>query len=331
MRRAVVCGAGGFIGHHLVERLKAEGFWVRGVDLKHPEFCASAADEFVQGDLRDPAVIDTVFDAPFDQVYQLAADMGGSGYLFTGDNDADIVRNSALLNLNVVHACAERGVARVFYSSSACVYPVHNQLETDNPNCAEDTVYPAEPDSEYGWEKLFSERLYQAYARNHALEARIARFHNIYGPLGTWEGGREKAPAAICRKVAQAAPGERIEIWGDGEQTRSFLYIDECIEGVRRLMESDCREPLNIGSDRMVSVNELVAIVMAASGKTLGVAHVDGPQGVRGRNSDNTLIEQTLGWRPDTDLVAGMERTYAWIAQQVAQRANPAAQGKAAG
>lgn len=317
MRRALVCGAGGFIGHHLVRRLKEEGFWVRGVDLKLPEYAPSAADDFVTADLREPGVLPPLFDQPIDQVYQLAADMGGSGYLFTGENDAYIVRNSALINLNVVHACATHGVERVFYSSSACVYPMYNQLDPDNPNCAEDTAYPAEPDSEYGWEKLFSERLYLSFERNTAVVPRIARFHNIYGPEGTWQGGREKAPAALCRKIAQAQDGDTIDIWGDGLQTRSFLYIDECIEGVRRLMESDCNEPLNIGSDKMVTVNELAAIVMRASGKTLNTRHVEGPQGVRGRNSDNELIEQKLGWRPDTDLDKGIGLTYAWIEQQV--------------
>lgn len=321
MPRAVVCGAGGFIGHHLVNRLKREGFWVRGVDLKRPEFSPSQADEFMLGDLRNPGLYNSLFAGGIDQVYQLAADMGGAGYLFTGDNDANVMHNSALINLNVVQACAQAGIKRVFYSSSACIYPTYNQLDPENPDCAEGTAYPAEPDSEYGWEKLFSERLYLSFERNYGLETRIARFHNIYGPEGTWTGGKEKAPAAFCRKVAEADQGSSIEMWGDGKQTRSFLFVDECVEAVRRLMESDCTEPLNVGSDRMVSVNELAATVMKVSGKTLGITHIDGPQGVRGRNSDNKLIEQRLGWRPDTDLEAGISKTYSWVEQQVAAAA----------
>lgn len=318
MRRAIVCGAGGFIGHHLVKRLKNEGFWVRGIDLKQPDFSPSEADEFVIGDLRNPELYVSLFAGDLDQVYQLAADMGGAGYLFTGDNDANVMHNSALINLNVVHACARLGIKRVFYSSSACIYPTYNQLDPDNPNCAENTAYPAEPDSEYGWEKLFGERLYLSFARNYGLETRIARFHNIYGPEGTWQGGKEKAPAAFCRKVAEADNGGTIEMWGDGQQTRSFLYVDECVEAVRRLMESDCSEPLNVGSDSMVTVNDLAATVMKVSGKKLSIHHIDGPQGVRGRNSDNSLIEQRLGWRPDTNLEAGITKTYQWIEQQVA-------------
>ena len=317
MRKAVVCGAGGFIGHHLVKRLKADGFWVRAIDLKHPEFDASAADEFVLGDLRDRSLFQSLFDGTIDQVYQLAADMGGAGYLFTGDNDANVMHNSVLINLNVANACVQHKIPRVFYASSACVYPTYNQLEPDNPNCSEHTVYPAEPDSEYGWEKLFSERLYLSFARNHNLQTRIARFHNIFGPQGTWRDGKEKAPAAFCRKVAEAPAGGSIEMWGDGVQTRSFLYVDECVEGVRRLMESDCEEPLNIGSDQMVSVNELAETVMKVSGKPLSIQHIEGPQGVRGRNSDNTLIESLLGWRPDANLEEGIARTYPWIEEQV--------------
>jgi nucleoside-diphosphate-sugar epimerase len=315
--RAIVCGAGGFIGSHLVERLKSEGFWVRGIDLKYPDFQATAADDFVIGDLRDPVVCKTNLDESFSQLYQLAADMGGAGYLFSGENDAAVMHNSALINLNVLTTCAQKNLRRVFYASSACIYPMYNQLEPDNPNCAEDTAYPAEPDSEYGWEKLFSERLYLAFARNHNLEPRIARFHNIFGPQGTWQGGKEKAPAAFCRKVAEADDGGTIEMWGDGKQTRSFLYVDEAIEGVRRLMESDCEEPLNIGSDEMVSINELARQVMTISGKTLEIEHIEGPQGVRGRNSDNELIEKRLEWRPSTRLENGIRNTYQWIEEQV--------------
>lgn len=317
MDRAIVCGAGGFIGSHLVKRLKSEGFWVRGIDLKYPDFQATAADDFVIGDLRDPVVCQTNLDESFSQLYQLAADMGGAGYLFSGENDAAVMHNSALINLNVLNTCAQKNLRRVFYASSACIYPMYNQLEPDNPNCAEDTAYPAEPDSEYGWEKLFSERLYLTFARNHDLEPRIARFHNIFGPQGTWQGGKEKAPAAFCRKVAEADDGGTIEMWGDGKQTRSFLYVDEAIEGVRRLMDSDCEEPLNIGSDEMVSINELARQVMTISGKTLEIEHIEGPQGVRGRNSDNELIEKRLGWRPSTRLENGIRNTYQWIEEQV--------------
>jgi nucleoside-diphosphate-sugar epimerase len=319
-RRAVVLGAGGFIGSHLATRLKSEGYFVRGVDLKLPEFSASAADEFVIADLRDAALCRQALDGPFTEVYQLAADMGGAGYIFTGAHDAEIMHNSALINLNVLNECARRGIRDVFYSSSACVYPAHNQLDPDNPNCAEDSVYPADPDSEYGWEKLFSERLYLAYSRNKGLDCRIARFHNIFGPQGTWDGGREKAPAAMCRKVAEAPDGGSIEIWGDGSQTRSFLYIDECLEGVRRLMRSSFAGPVNIGSDEMVTINELAAMVIELSGKKIAVRHVPGPTGVRGRNSDNRLVENRLDWRPCVPLFEGLRHTYAWIEQQVAAR-----------
>ena len=314
---ALVCGAGGFIGSHLVKRLKVEGFRVRGVDLKYPEFAPTAADDFLIGDLRDPHVSRAVVDRPFDEVYQLAADMGGAGYLFTGDNDADVMHNSALINLNILDACRERGVRRIFYSSSACVYPQSNQEDPDNPNCAEGTAYPADPDSEYGWEKLFGERLYLAFARNHGLECRIGRFHNIFGPEGTWTGGREKSPAAICRKVAEAQDGGEIEIWGNGKQTRSFLYVDECLEGVVRLTRSAHAGPLNIGSNEMVSINQLAEMAMAIAGKRLSLRHVPGPLGVRGRNSDNRLIKSTLGWAPDKSLQHGLERTYRWIETQV--------------
>jgi GDP-D-mannose 3',5'-epimerase len=320
MRKALVCGGGGFIGSHLVRRLKQEGFWVRSVDLKLPEFSESAADDFVVGDLRDPEVCRRVVDAPFAEVYQLAADMGGAGYIFTGDHDADVMHNSASINLNVADQCRRRGVGRVFYSSSACMYPEYNQLDPDNPRCSEESAYPAQPDSEYGWEKLFSERLYLAYARNHGLDVHIARFHNIFGPEGTWDGGREKAPAAICRKVAEAPDGGTIEIWGDGRQTRSFLYIDECLEGVLRLTRSGFAGPVNIGSEQMVTINQLAELVIAMSGKRMSLRHVEGPQGVRGRNSDNRLIRERLGWEPTRPLREGLEATYSWIAAQVAAK-----------
>lgn len=312
-RKAVVCGAGGFIGSHLVKRLKREGWWVRGVDLKYPEFAPTLADEFIQGDLQDAAVCRHAV-AEMNDVYQLAADMGGAGYIFTGAHDAAIMHSSALINLNMIQAAVDQGVRRIFYSSSACIYPAYNQEEPDNPNCAEDSAYPAAPDSEYGWEKLFSERLYLAYHRNTGIAVRIARFHNIFGPEGTWDGGREKAPAAICRKVAQAPEGGEIEIWGDGRQTRSFLYVDECIEGVRRLVESELTEPMNIGSDEMVTIDELARMAMSIAGKRLKLKHVAGPLGVRGRNSDNKLIRQRLGWAPTRPLKEGMRSTYEWIA-----------------
>ncbi len=316
---ALVLGAGGFIGSHLVNRLKKEGFWVRGVDLKNPIFSESTADEFVIGDLRDPQICRQIVDRDFDEVYQLAADMGGAGFIFTGDNDADIMHNSALINLNILEACQREKAKRIFYSSSACMYPEHNQLDPSNPKTAEDSAYPANPDSEYGWEKLFSERLYLAFHRNFGMEVRIARFHNIFGPEGTWEGGREKAPAAMCRKIAEAQVGSAIEMWGDGNQTRSFLYIEECLEGVLRLMRSNWTGPVNIGSEEMVSINQLAHMVMEIAGKTLPIKHIDGPLGVRGRNSDNRLIEEKLGWKPDQPLFEGLRVTYAWIEEQVRQ------------
>jgi nucleoside-diphosphate-sugar epimerase len=313
----LVCGAGGFIGSHLVTRLKREGLFVRGVDLKYPEFAATDADDFVIGDLRDPEVCNRVVDRHFDEVFQLAADMGGAGYVFSGENDAEIMHNSAQINLNMVETCWRRNVRRIFYSSSACMYPEYNQLDPDNPKLAEDTAYPAAPDSEYGWEKLFSERLYLAYHRNKGMEVRIARFHNIFGPLGSWRNGKEKAPAALCRKVAETPDGGEIEIWGDGKQTRSFLYIDECLEGVLRLTRSGFLGPVNIGSEEMVSINGLADFIMAIAGKKLSIRHIPGPLGVRGRNSDNQLIQEKLGWRPTEPLKKGLERTYAWIAEQV--------------
>ena len=316
MKSILVCGAGGFIGGHLVKRLKQEGFWVRAVDLKAHEFSVSPADEFFIGDLRDQTVAREIV-RDMDCVYQLAADMGGAGYIFTGEHDANVMHNSGTINLNMLEAGRRAGVRQFFYSSSACIYPAYNQTDPDNPRCSEDSAYPAEPDSEYGWEKLFSERLYLAYMRNYGIEVHIARFHNIFGPEGTWTGGREKAPAAICRKVAEAEDGDEIEIWGDGKQTRSFLYIDECLEGVRRLMESKFSGPVNIGSEEMVSINELAAMVMQIGGKKLRLRHVEGPLGVRGRNSDNRLIQELLGWQPSRPLREGLRTTYGWIAQQV--------------
>jgi nucleoside-diphosphate-sugar epimerase len=319
MKTALVCGAGGFIGSHLVKRLKREGFWVRGVDLKLPQFNETEADDFLVADLRDPVICREIIDQRFDEVYQLAADMGGAGYIFIGDNDADIMHNSAMINLNILEACRRRTIKRIFYSSSACVYPEFNQMESDAPITSEDSVYPAQPDSDYGWEKLFSERMYLAYARNHGIESRIARYHNIFGPEGAWNDGREKVPAAMCRKVAMAADGGEIEIWGDGEQTRSFMFIDECLEATTRLTRSDWTGPVNIGSSEMVSINQLARMVMDIAGKTLSIKHLDGPLGVRGRNSDNRLIQQKLCWSPDAPLSQGLEKTYMWIEQQVYQ------------
>ena len=318
-KRILVCGAGGFIGGHLVKRLSGEGYWVRGVDLKHNEFSPTRANEFVIGDLRVPGVVRSVLEG-IDEVYQLAADMGGAGYIFTGEHDAAVMHNSATINLNVMEFGREAGIKKYFYSSSACIYPAYNQTEPDNPNCAEDSAYPAAPDSEYGWEKLFSERLYASYQRNYGIEIHVARFHNIFGPEGTWYGGREKAPAAICRKVAETPNGGEIEIWGDGKQTRSFLYIDECVEGIRRLMESDFAGPVNIGSEEMVTINQLAEMAMEIAGKRLKIRHVDGPLGVRGRNSDNRLIRQKLGWAPSASLREGLEVTYKWVADEVSAR-----------
>jgi nucleoside-diphosphate-sugar epimerase len=353
MKKCLVLGAGGFIGSHMVRRLKSEGAWVRGVDLKHPDFSKSAADEFVVGDLRDVDFVRRVIEykgeqgnfynsvpnyliETFDEIYQFAADMGGAGYIFTGEHDAEIMHNSASINLNLLEEVRKlnesygtkwdsrpvenRNTTKIFYSSSACMYPEHNQLDPNNPDCRETSAYPANPDSEYGWEKLFSERLYLSYHRNYDIPVRIARYHNIYGPEGTWYGGREKAPAAICRKVAYAGLADSIEVWGDGEQTRSFLYIDECIEATRRIMDSDCTEPLNIGSEEMVTINELVRITAKVALKSIGRDHVDVPHtGVRGRNSNNDLIREKLGWDYKMTLEEGIRKTYNWIMGQIAK------------
>ena len=330
MKKALVCGAGGFIGGHLVKFLKAKGYWVRGVDLKYNEFhpVHEFADDFVIGDLRDPNVVKWIVNNDIDEIYQLAADMGGAGFVFTGENDADIMHNSALVNLNIAHEAAQKGVKRVFYSSSACMYPEHNQLDPDNPNCVEDSAYPANPDSEYGWEKLFSERLFLSFMRNKGLEVRIARYHNIFGPCGTWDGGREKAPAAMCRKAARAAEGGSIEVWGPGTQTRSFLYIDEGVEATYRLMQSDFTGPVNIGSEEMIAINDFAQMAINISGKNLSIYNIDGaefeekyghrcPIGVNGRNSDNKLYQEKVGWVVSQPLIHGMRETYRWIREQV--------------
>jgi GDP-D-mannose 3', 5'-epimerase len=320
MKRTLVNGAGGFIGGHLVKRLKREGYWVRAVDLKRHEYAEPPADEFILGDLRDQNVARAVVQ-DIDEVYQLAADMGGAGYIFTGEHDAEVMHNSATINLNTLEFGLRAGVKKFFYSSSACIYPEYNQLDPENPKCSEASAYPAAPDSEYGWEKLFSERLYLAYMRNYGVEVRIARFHNIFGPEGTWTGGKEKAPAALCRKIAEAPERGEIEIWGDGLQTRSFLHVDECLEGVRRLMESSFTGPVNIGSEEMVTINRLAELIMAIAGKQLRIRHIKGPLGVRGRNSDNHLIAEKLNWQPSRTLGEGLEKTYAWVAAQVEQHA----------
>tara|TARA_B100000214_G_scaffold338936_1_gene284420 strand:+ start:336 stop:1463 length:1128 start_codon:yes stop_codon:yes gene_type:complete len=354
MKTALVLGAGGFIGSHMVKRLKKEGYWVRGVDLKHPEFSKTEADEFVVGDLRDKFFVERVIQykgqqgnfyesvpyryiEPFHEIYQFAADMGGAGFIFTGENDADIMQNSASINLNLLDAQQKLNetfdgsegwsecnrpcldwITKIFYSSSACMYPEYNQLDPDNPDCREESAYPAAPDSEYGWEKLFSERLYLTYSRNYGMPVCVARYHNIFGPEGTWKGGREKAPAAICRKVAYLpTDGGDIEVWGDGEQTRSFLFIDECIEATWRLMQSDFKGPVNIGSEEMVTINQLVDTAAKVSGKEVGKNHIDGPLGVRGRNSNNDLIRKELDWDYSQTLEEGIRKTYNWISQQI--------------
>lgn len=319
MKKIIVLGAGGFIGSHLVRKLKDQGYWVKGIDLKYPEFSKSPADEFIIGDLRSFSICKDHLTSSIDEIYQLAADMGGAGYLFTGENDYDVVHNSALINLNVTKCAIENQIKKIFFSSSACIYPKVNQQDPLNPNCKESSAYPADPDSEYGWEKLFSERLYASAYRNHGIEIRIARFHNVYGPEGTFDSGKEKAPAALCRKVANALSTDTIDIWGTGTQTRSFLYIDDCIEGVLQLMDSEYREPLNIGSEEMVSINELAQLIIQDSGKTITLRHIDGPIGVLGRTSNNHLVTSTIGWKPKTTLQEGIKKTYSWISAQVLQ------------
>ena len=340
MKTALVLGAGGFIGSHLVKKLKLEGFWVRGVDLKYPEHWETVADDFIIGDLRDPKIVSLVMFAPnqrseddkinsFDEVYQLAADMGGAGYIFTGNNDANVMHNSALINLNIAHEATKKSSKRIFYSSSACMYPEHNQLDPNNPNCKESSAYPANPDSEYGWEKLFSERLFLAFNRNYNLDVRVARFHNIFGPYGTWKGGKEKAPAAMCRKAAEISDGGEIEVWGDGQQTRSFLYIDDCINAMLIFMRQETfMGPVNIGSEEMVTINQLAQMAINSSGKSIAIKNIDGdefkakygfkcPVGVRGRNSDNTLYREKMGIEFDRPLYEGVGETFEWINKQV--------------
>ena len=313
----LVCGAGGFIGTHLVTSLKNQGHYVIGADLKYPEYSKTDADEFYQYDLRDPRLVAELITSDIDTIYQLAADMGGAGYIFTGENDADIMHNSAMINLNVTHEMVKKGVKNVFYSSSACMYPAYNQEDPLDPLLSEESAYPAAPDSEYGWEKLFSERVFMAFARNYGLNARIARFHNIFGPLGSWNNGKEKAPAALCRKVAMCEDNGTIEIWGPGTQTRSFLFIEECVEGIHRIMASDCTFPLNLGSERMISINNLAFLIAKLAGKRVSIRNVPGPMGVMGRNSHNKLIRETINWAPAENLEYGLVQTYNWIQTQI--------------
>ena len=314
----LICGAGGFIGNYLVESLKEQGHYVVGTDLKTPIYNETKADKFYVADLRDQSAVDDLFAAhQYDEVYQLAADMGGAGYIFTGEHDADIMYNSVQINLNILNNCKKHGIKKVFYSSSACIYPEHNQLDPDNPLCTEASAYPADPDSEYGWEKLFSERLYMTYEKNYGIECRIARFHNVFGPRGSWNNGKEKSPAALCRKVALADDGDEIEIWGPGNQTRSFLYIDECIDGIHRIMEGSVSIPLNLGSERMISINDLAMLIANLTNKRVVINNIPGPTGVMGRRSDNTLINEVIGWKPDEDLEGGLLKTYHWINEQI--------------
>jgi len=320
MKKILVCGAGGFIGTHLVNKLKSQGHYVVGADLKYSEYQISQADEFHVVDLRDSASVEKIVTEDLYEIYQLAADMGGAGYIFTGDNDADIMYNSAMINLNILNEMVKKKVTRVFYSSSACIYPAYNQEDPDNPKCSEDSAYPAAPDSEYGWEKLFSERLFLAFARNHGLNVRVARYHNIFGPEGTWCNGKEKAPAALCRKVAEASNNTHIDVWGDGQQTRSFLYIDECVEATCRLMDSNFVGPVNIGSEEMIKINDLAQMVIDISGKNLTINNIPGPVGVRGRNSDNKVYRENVGWEPTQSLKDGIKKTYSWIKSQVESR-----------
>jgi GDP-D-mannose 3',5'-epimerase len=317
MKKILVCGAGGFIGSHLVENLKQQGHYVIGVDLKYPLYAESPADEFRIMDLRNQRNVEQLVTSDIDEIYQLAADMGGAGYIFTGEHDADIMHNSAMINLNILHEMQKKNVKNVFYSSSACMYPEHNQTDPSNPLLSEESAYPAAPDSEYGWEKLFSERLYMSYARNYGMRVRIARFHNIFGPNGSWNNGKEKSPAALCRKIAMCGNHGVIDVWGPGNQTRSFLYIDECIEGMQRIMASDCEIPLNLGSERMISINNLVFLIAKLVNKSIAIHNVDGPMGVRGRNSHNKLIKEMINWSPNEDLESGLLKTYNWIQEQI--------------
>jgi nucleoside-diphosphate-sugar epimerase len=317
MKKILVCGGGGFIGSHLVETFKKQGYYVIGADLKYPEYSESSADEFRIMDLRNQRNVEQLITSDIDEVYQLAADMGGAGYIFTGEHDADIMHNSAMINLNILDEMQKKGVKNVFYTSSACMYPSYNQTDPDNPLLSEDSAYPANPDSEYGWEKLFSERLYMSYARNYGMRVRIARLHNIFGPRGSWNNGKEKAPAALCRKVAMCEEGGTIDVWGPGVQTRSFLYIDECIEGIQRIMQSDCEVPLNLGSQRMISINDLVMLIARLSNKNISIRNIEGPMGVMGRNSHNKLILESINWLPTDHLEYGLTQTYNWISQEI--------------
>lgn len=318
MKTILVCGAGGFIGSYLVDSLKKQGHFVVGADLKYPLYSDTTADHFFLYDLRDHSKVGNLFNSfEFDEVYQLAADMGGAGYIFVGDNDADIMHNSSLINLNVLDWIRKKEVKKVFYSSSACIYPEYNQLDPDNPLMSEESAYPADPDSEYGWEKLFSERLYLTFAKCYGIDVRVVRFHNVFGPKGSWNNGKEKSPAALCRKVAVANDGDEIEVWGPGTQTRSFLYIDECIEGMLRIMESNCTVPINLGSERMISINDLVLLISEITGKQVKIKNIPGPRGVMGRRSDNKLIRELVGWSPDEDLESGIKKTYDWITEQI--------------
>lgn len=316
LKKILVCGAGGFVGTHLVKSLKEQGHFVVGVDLKFPEFSDTAADNFYIRDLRNPVAVEEILTSDIDEIYQLAADMGGAGYIFTGDNDSNILHNSAMINLNVLDAMVKQGIKKVFYTSSACIYPGYSQTDPDVESLSEVSAYPAYPDSEYGWEKLFSERLYMSYARNYKLEVRIARMHNVFGPLGTWNNGKEKAPAALCRKVA-TAKNNVVDIWGPGTQTRSFLYIDECIEGIHKIMASNYSKPLNLGSDRKISINDLAFLIAGLVGKNIQLNHIDGPVGVMGRNSDNKLIKEIISWAPQNNLEYGLKQTYDWIVTQL--------------
>jgi GDP-D-mannose 3', 5'-epimerase len=322
MKKILVCGAGGFIGTHLVTSLKQKGYYVIGADLKYPEYSKTDADEFFIMDLRIQTNVEQLITADIYEIYQLAADMGGAGYIFTGDNDADIMHNSAIINLNILHEMVKKNIKRIFYSSSACMYPAYNQEDPNNPLCSEESAYPANPDSEYGWEKLFSERVFMSFSRNHGIRARIARFHNIFGPLGSWNNGKEKAPAALCRKIALCEDGNSIEVWGPGTQTRSFLFIEECIDGIHRIMNSDCDQPLNLGSERMISINNLVLLIAKLVGKNVYIKNISGPVGVMGRNSHNKMIKELIDWRPNEDLETGLIKTYHWISKQITENQN---------